>query len=236
MSDVASEPGTASSALTGLRPQPFAVGNPGRVLDPLIEPMWAGKRALAAIDGADVELVDEHGDPVDGHTDVRAALADAASAGGLVLDGFLTKLAARDGSGVYVALDDLPTSGQLASRQLLGIRRSQTDERMKALEAERAAQTFGPEDVVSYVAVDLLWLDGESLLDVPLLERRRHLESVLDESELVRRGIYVRPPIEAWVGSWRAIGFTELTFKAANSRYSPGTVTNEWVSVAMPRR
>ena len=236
MSDVTSSPQTAASAIADLRPQPFAVGNPGRVLDPVIEPLWAGVRALTAIDGRDVELANEAGQTIDGHADVRAALADAATGQRLVLDGFLTKLPARDGSGVYVALDDLPTAGQIASRPLLGIRRSQTDERMKALEAERAAQTFGPDDVVSYVAVDLLWLDGESLLDVPLLERRRHLESVLDESELVRRGIYVRPPIEAWIGSWRAIGFTELTFKAANSRYRPGTVTNEWVSAPMPRR
>jgi ATP-dependent DNA ligase len=236
MNDVKSDTQTAGSVLSGLRPQPFTVGNPGRVVDPLVEPMWAGMRALAAIDGVDVEFANESGDPIDGHADVRAALADAASAERLVLDGFLTKLAARDGSGAYVPLDDLPTSGQLASRQLLGIRRSQTDERMKALEAERAAQSFGPDDVVSYVAVDLLWLDGEPLVDVPLLERRRHLDSVLDESDLVRRGIYVRPPLEAWIGSWRSLGFTELTFKAANSRYRPGTVTNEWVSVPMPRR
>jgi hypothetical protein len=235
MSDVTSNPEAARTFLAGLRPQPFAAGNPSRVPDPLIEPMWAGVRALAAIDGVDVTLANENGDPIEGHDDVLGALAESASAR-LVLDGFLTKLAARDGSGVYVALDDLPTAGELASRPLLGIRRSQTDQRMKALEAERAAQTFTPDDVVSYVAVDLLWLDGESLLDVPLLERRRHLDSVLDESDLVRRGIYVRPPIESWVGSWRAIGFTELTFKAANSRYAPGTVTNEWVSVPMPRR
>ena len=39
----------------------------------------------------------------------------------------------------------------------------------------------------AFVATDLLWLDGESLLDVPLLERRRLLEGVLDQSYLVRR-------------------------------------------------
>ena len=59
---------------------------------------------------------------------------------------------------------------------------------------------------------------------------------MLVESDLVRRGVFVRPPIEAWVGSWRALGFTELSFKAANSRYQPGTATNEWVSLPMPRR
>jgi hypothetical protein len=236
MSDPTPDPQTARSALAALRPQPFGSGNPGRVLDPLVEPRWAGMRALAAIDGRDVGLTDEHGDPVPGHDAVRVALAEAALSERLVLDGFLTKLAARDLSGVYVALDDLPSASQLVSRPLVGIRRTHAEERTKALEAARAARTFGPEDVVSFVAIDLLWLDGESLLDVPLLERRRHLDSVLIESDLVRLGIYVRPPIDAWIGSWRTLGFTELTFKAANSRYRPGTASNEWISMRMPRR
>ena len=236
MSDLTPESQTARAALAGLRPQPFGSGKPGRVLDPLIEPLWTGVRSLAAIDGTDVALTDELGDAVAGHDDVRVALAEAASAERLVVDGFLTKFTARDGSGVYVAMDDLPTSGQLASRPLVGIRRTQVEDREKALAAARAARTFGPEDVVSFVAIDLLWLDGESLLDVPLLERRRHLDSVLVESDLVRRGVYVRPPIDAWVGSWRALGFTELTFKAANSRYRPGTATGEWISLPIPRR
>ena len=236
MSDMTPASQTAKAALAGLRPQPFGSGNPGRVLDPLIEPLWAGVRSLAAIDGTDVALADELGDPVAGHDDVRVALAEAASAERLVVDGFLTTLAVRDGSGVYVTMDDLPSAGQMASRPFVGIRRTHAEDREKALAATRAARTFGPEDVVSFVAIDLLWLDGESLLDVPLLERRRHLDSVLIESDLVRRGIYVRPPIDAWIGSWRALGFTELTFKAANSRYRPGTASNDWVSMPMPRR
>ncbi len=236
MSDLTPGSQTARAAVAGLRPQPFGSGNPGRVLDPLIEPLWTGVRSLAAIDGADVALTDERGDEVAGHDEVRSALAEAASAERLVLDGFLTKFAIRDGSGVYVTMDDLPSTSQMVSRPLTGIRRTQAEERQKALEEARAAQTFAPDDVVSFVAIDLLWLDGEPLLDVPLLERRRHLESVLVESDLVRRGVYVRPPIEAWVGSWRALGFTELTFKAANSRYQPGTATNEWISLPMPRR
>ncbi|MEX1168514.1 MAG: hypothetical protein WEE50_00085 [Chloroflexota bacterium] len=236
MSERSIDPVDARTALAGLRPQPFGDGNPGRVLDPIVEPLWSGIRALAAIDGDDVALVDEAGGPIAGHADVLAALADSALAEGLVLDGFLTKLPDRDGSGVYVAMDDLPTASQLASRPLLGIRRTRAEQVTKAMEAARAARTFAPDDVVTFVAIDLLWLDAESLLEVPLLERRRLLESVLDESDLVRRGVFVRPPIDAWIGSWRSLGFTELSFKAANSRYQPGTATNEWVSIPMPRR
>ena len=72
--------------------------------------------------------------------------------------------------------------------------------------------------------------------DVPLLERRRLLESVIAETDLVRNGIFVRPPIDTWVGSWRSMGFPGISFKAANSRYAPGATAQDWVSIAMPRR
>jgi ATP-dependent DNA ligase len=236
MTDQTPDPTAARTALAGLRPQPYGTGNPRRVVDPIVEPMWSGIRALAAIDGRDVTLADETGEPIAGHADVVDALAVSSVTEHLVIDGFLTKLPDRDLSGVFVALDDLPTSSQLASRPLLGIRSTRAKDATKAMEAAHAVRTFAPEDVVTFVAVDLLWLDGESLLDVPLLERRRLLESVLTESDLVRRGIFVRPPIEAWIGSWRSLGFTGLSFRAANGRYQPGTATNEWVSIPMPRR
>ena len=80
------------------------------------------------------------------------------------------------------------------------------------------------------------WLDDEPLLSVPLLERKRILESVVDESRLVRRGIYVRPPIDSWMGSWRSFGFKRIAFKGANSRYMPGTPNAEWVVGDLPAR
>jgi len=167
---------------------------------------------------------------------VLAELFESALAERLVLDGFLTKLAARDGSGVFVAMDSIPSASQMVTRPLLGIRPTRAEDRVKAMEEDREARTFGPDDTVRFVAIDLLWLDGESLLDVPLLERRRLLESVLTESDLVRRGVFVRPPIDAWLGSWRALGFNGLSFKAANGRYRPGVATGEWVTISMPRR
>ena len=236
LTETAAHATDARTVLAGLRPQVFGDGNPGRVLDPIVEPLWSGIRALAAVDEGEVTLADESGDPIAGHDEIRAALADAALAGHVVIDGVLTKLAARDGSGVYVGMDDMPSTSQLASRSLLGIRRNRAEEVTQAMNAARAARTFGPDDTVTFVAIDLLWLDGESLLDVPFLERRRLLESAVDESDLVRRSVFVRPPFESWVGSWHALGFAGLSYKAANSRYRPGVATKDWVSAPMPRR
>ena len=241
-------PFDARSSPADLRPQVFGDGNPGRVPDPVIEPLWTGVRALATIKtgaGADTgagvnartaTLTDEDGDLIDGHDDIVAALADSAQAAHFVVDGFLTKLAARDGSGVYVGMDELPSAGQLTGRALLGVRRNRAEEAQKRMAAEREARTFGPDDAVTFVSIDLLWLDGESMLEVPFLERRRILESVLRESDLVRRGMFVRPPVENWIGSWRALGFSGLSFKAANARYRPGVMSPDWVTAPMPRR
>jgi hypothetical protein len=232
----ATDPSAARAALVNLRPQPFGHGHPERVPDPLIEPLWTGVRALAAIEAGTAVLVDEAGEPIPGHEDVTAELAEAALADGLVLDGFLTKLEPRDGGGVFVSMDSLPSASQMVSRPLLGIRPTHHEDAVKALDDAREARTFAPDDEVWFVAIDLLWLDGESLLEVPLLERRRQLESVLAESDLVRRGIFVRPPVDAWLGSWRSLGFMGLSYKAANSRYRPGTPSTDWITVRMPRR
>lgn len=226
----------AMAVLARLRPQPFGSGNLDRIRDPLIEPLWSGVRALAAVEAGTAALVDPDGEPIDDQPAVLEALVEAGMAEGLVLDGFLTKQAAPEGSRPYAAIDDLPSASQMISRPLLGIAPARAVERTKAREAAREAQTFGPEDTVRFVATDLLWLDGESLLDVPLLERRRLLDSVITESDLVRRGVFVRPPIGTWIGSWRSLGFTELVYRSANSRYRPGQPSPDWIVLPMPRR
>jgi ATP-dependent DNA ligase len=118
----------------------------------------------------------------------------------------------------------------------IGGRRNRLEEYEEGKEAEAAASGFDENDVISLVVVDLLWLDGQWLLDVPLLERKRVLESIVPEEQLIRPGPYVRQPIASWIGSWRAQGFRAMTFKAANSRYRPGETSDEWTLAEMPRR
>ncbi len=225
----------AQAVLGSLRPQAFGRGRPDRVSDPIVEPLWAGIRALASVDRTGALLRDESGEPIEDQPEILSALTAAALSDGIVLDGFLTKQAAQDGSGVYIRTDFVPTLGSSVGHFFLGSRRNRAAEAAQAREELRLAETFGPEDTVSYVAIDLLWLDGESLLDVPLLERRRLLDTALAESEIVRRGTFVRPPIGGWIRSWRAQGFVGLTFRAANSRYEPGVANTEWATAPMPR-
>ncbi len=84
----------------------------------------------------------------------------------------------------------------------------------------------------TFVAVDLLELDGQELLDVPLLERRRLLESIVVQSPRVRVTPAVRHPVEGWLSVWSGLGFASYVAKHANSRYAPGQRNAEWVRMS----
>lgn len=222
-----------------LRPQAFGKTRPTSIDDPVVEPSWPGIRILVAVGGATATLIDD-GAPIDDHAALRAALtvttASTTTGEGAILDGYLTKQVVTEGVGVHTWVNEYPTLGRQLSRLMVGGGRNRLEASAKRREAEAAAVAFDADDPVNLVVVDLLWLEGQWLLDVPLLERKRVLDSVLPAGDLVRPGPYVRPPIGTWTGSWRAQGFHGLTFKAANSRYRPGETAKDWATAPMPRR
>ena len=220
-----------------LRPQTFGRMAPDRIAEPVVEPAWPGQRVIVAVAGDAVTLL-EDGDDVAGHEDIRGHLAGqlARTVDAAILDGVLTKQIVNEDAVIYTGPDDLPSTGKLIAQSMIGVRRNRAEEAAEAREAELAARTFDEDDPVNLVITDLLWLDGEWLVDVPLLERKRVLESILPGDDLVRAGLYVRPPVQTWLGSWRAQGFTGVTFKEANSRYRSGSVARDWASSSLPRR
>ena len=86
------------------------------------------------------------------------------------------------------------------------------------------------------MATDLLWIDGQPIDDVPLLERKRQLEAVLNESFLVRVSAFVRPSAVMTLVSWGTLGFSELSYSASNSRYLAGGSTRTGRSPRRPPR
>jgi bifunctional non-homologous end joining protein LigD len=233
MTDEQAPTGTAlaRAVLADLRPQDFGRGNPSHVSNPLVEPLWSGLRVLAAIDGGGVAIVDEDGDAIDGFDAIVEALSGSSAGSELVIDGIITKQATRTSVSVVAWSDEMPSMASM-----VGLRRNRATDSIKLKETAYADATFDPADSIALVVTDLLWLDETSLLDVPLMERRRLLEAVVVESDAIRIGAFVRPPIERWINSWRAQGFQGMTFKAANSRYLPGRPNPEWVIAGMPRR
>ncbi|HSL77228.1 MAG TPA: hypothetical protein VK867_09795 [Candidatus Limnocylindrales bacterium] len=220
-----------------LRPQEFGRTRPTTISDALVEPAWSGLRVIAAVGGGRATLWSD-GASIDEHDAVAAALdrAIGRSVDGAIFEAYLTKQGATEGVGVRTWQNEYPTITGTMTRMFIGGRRNRLQEMEERREADAAALMFENEDVVGLVIVDLLWLDGQWLLDVPLLERKRVLESIVPSEQLVRPGPYVRQPIDSWIGSWRAQGFRGMTFKAANSRYRPGQTADDWTLAEMPRR
>ncbi|OGN88022.1 MAG: hypothetical protein A2X23_12665 [Chloroflexi bacterium GWC2_73_18] len=191
------------------------------IVDPIIEPLWDGNHVLVHFQAGRVRLVDAGGKDVGRDFPlIVTAVREAISADDAVIDGWLSDQPTRTGVGVVPVAVETPRG--------MGLIRPQRPGPAPELPHDR-------ENLVAFVAVDLLRLDGEELLDVPLLERKRLLEQVVAAGDLVRVTPFVRPPLEGWLNSWKAAGFAGAILKAANSRYVPGRETDEWY-VALPRR
>ena len=221
-----------------LRPMPFSTLDVGRLVDPVFEPLWAGRRALALVRGDWVELRDEHGDALDGFDDLRVALAAAVAAEEAVVDGYLFPgpFPGTAGREAPIGLDAVTSPAEVGRQFVLGSGGARAARREEQEAAAARNVRVDPDAITSFVAIDLVWLDGMTLVDVPLQERKRLLDSVVIDGELVRRTVAVREPVGTWFGQWRALGFREYAVKAANSRYRPGDPDGGWATKMIPKR
>lgn len=226
-----SKPATAAGVPHGWRPQTFSRGRAQEVADPIIEPLWEDARVLVHVTADGARLFDADGDLIDEFPEINAALVEAALASELVIDGYLSRLAAKTSEGAFTGTVRTPTAGDMATQFVIGQRSTKRVEL-----AEQQAAMPSPDAPVAFVAVDILSIDDQPLLSVPLLERKRVLESALAENALVRLTMFIRPPIGTWFGSWRSLGFRSVAFKGANSRYHPGESNRDWVIAQIPTR
>jgi hypothetical protein len=216
---------------------------PGRlatrdIRDALVEPDWGGVRVVAALAEDEVVFV-RAGAPITVPDELSAAALAAFLAAEALVEGHLSTLALRGGEGTAPSLPKVEHLPVLIPRFLRpGLR---DDESARARELERREETaaetvlgaLGRGERHVFVATDLLHLDGTSLLDVPLLERKRLLEGILEPSFLVRVSPYVKPTAVLTLVTWGTQGFGELHYRAANGRYRLGEV-NPDCAVARP--
>jgi ATP-dependent DNA ligase len=196
-------------------PQRVTVAN-AEVLsvDWLFEPHWPGDRLIARVERGRATLNDELGKAVRSEIETEAAevIGSAVRADQAVIDGVWTAQPfVGDGSLARNWAETIAQEG--LSKEL-----------PDPLEAERRR---------AFVAIDLVELDGQPLHDVPFQERRRLLESVIDEGVQVRLSPVVKHPLGGWLIGWRTNGFTHYVAKHMNSRYLPGERNDDWLKLSL---
>ncbi len=214
---------------------PGRVG-PRDIVDPIVEPDWGGLRVVIASTETAVEA-HRPGSPVPLPDALDAALREAASGVTAVIEGHLTTAALGNPTVMVPPPPSIPRSSTFLPR-----RRPRKDDpyihaRHHLAQMEKQApavlQALAAGEAFAFVATDLLWLDDQPLLDVPLLERKRLLDGLLTVSELVRITPFVRPTAYMTLVGWGAMGFRELSWRSANSRYLAGRENPGW-AVARP--
>jgi len=93
----------------------------------------------------------------------------------------------------------------------------------------------GPPAPIVFQAFDLLHLDGRSLLDVPLQERKRLLHSRLRDHPLVRYAGHVEADGDAFFAAARAQDLEGIVAKLRRSRYEPGRRSRAWLKLKIRR-
>ena len=164
----------------------------------ILEPEWAGRRALVRIGHPEPHFVGYAG-PIDGPRELYDAISSEVLCASAVIDGVL--------------VDDFEDEREL-----------EIDPDGNAFVRQVAPHTI-------FTAFDLLEVDGQSFLNVPLLERKRHLEGVLRPSPNVRLTAYRGRDLRSWRETLLEQGFRRAVLKDQNSIYSPGAVNDSWLVV-----
>jgi bifunctional non-homologous end joining protein LigD len=179
------------------------VGGPFDDPDWLFEVKWDGFRVETVVDGSTVRLW------------TRGELDAAARYFGPFLDP-PTWISARQAvvDGEVIALDDRgePDFALLQAR----------------IKGRGAASETTP---FVYEVFDLLHLDGRSLLDEPLEERRRLLASVLRTDPRVRLSEHIEGDGIAFFEAARVRGLEGIMAKDRHSRYVPGARSDRWQKI-----
>ena len=170
------------------------------------EMKWDGVRAVVYVSGGQARGLSRNDRDVSTSYPELQDVANSLSGLSLILDG---ELVAADASG-------RPDFGTLQQRMHV----------VDPAAVARLAVTVP----VTFLAFDLLWFDGRSLLDEPYGTRREALES-LDPS-----GTWDIPPAFSGAGSAaldasRAAGLEGVVAKRLDSLYTPGRRSSAWLKV-----
>jgi bifunctional non-homologous end joining protein LigD len=167
---------------------------------------WDGVRAIAFVQGGRLRLQARSGRDVTPRYPELRPLAEALAGHEVVLDG---EVVAFEGA--------RPSFQKLQSRM--------------HLTSEHAVRRLARDDPVHYIAFDLLYLDGRSLMDLRYDERRARLAELELQGDTWQAPAHHVGDGAALLELTRAQGLEGVIAKRLDCPYTPGRRTQGWVKV-----
>ncbi len=192
---------------------PMLAGGNGIPPDPdahQLEPKLDGQRIVALVEPSGVVLTNRRGGEITGTYPELAGLAPALAHHAAVLDGEV------------VAFNE---KGQTSFQRL--------QRRMHVLRPPPALLIETP---VSFVAFDVLWLDGQLLIDRPQTERRRVLDSLSIKGPAWQTAPVLDATPDELLDACRNLGLEGFMAKRLDAPYQPGRRSTAWSKIKCGRR
>jgi bifunctional non-homologous end joining protein LigD len=173
----------------------------------LFEPKWDGLRAILFLQKKKVEFQNRNLRDVTGSYPELQSLSRMIKADKAILDGEIVVLNEKG----------IPEFGRLQFRF------GQTDPRKIAL-----LQHTNP---TTYVAFDLLHLDGKDLIKEPLKERKQKLRKIVTEGPHFLYADHVENQGSAFYNESHKLGIEGIIAKDLSSQYLPGIRSSSWTKI-----
>lgn len=103
----------------------------------------------------------------------------------------------------------------------------------KGMPSFQHLQQYGqnPDIPLVYYVFDLLSVNGTSVMDQPLIERKELLHSLLPQSDVIKYCDHVETKGEELFAAMQKQGLEGMIAKRKTSHYSPGARNNDWLKV-----
>jgi len=174
------------------------------------EPKLDGQRVIAVVEATRVTLMNRRGGEITATYPELAGLADSLAPHSAVLDGEMVTFNEK---------------GQTSFQRL-----------QRRMHVRQPTPRLLSETPVSFVVFDVLWLDGELLVDLPQSERRK----VLDGLGIKGRAWQTAPVLDATpddlMEACRQLGFEGFMAKRVDAPYLPGRRSSAWSKIKCGRR
>jgi len=190
-----------------IRPMLAKSGKPFDGANYFFEPKWDGLRALLFLRERTIELQNRN------LRDATGSYPEIQKLKGSIR----AKTAIIDGEVVVLGENGTPNFGSLQAR--FGV------------DDSKRVNMLAKTTPVTYVAFDLLHVDGKDVIIKPLVERKKRLKSILKEGPYLLYGDHVEAEGTRFFKEATSRGFEGAIAKESQSQYVPGLRTDYWIKI-----